>query len=198
MKRFLLILILFIFVMGDSVFAMSFSNKNGVSLTEREYQFVNEFYGEDFFQEMKISDYEWIKDLNVEEREYVIHHSINKTRDTVHVTDSKRLSITKTCSGTFCTIITKLEWFINPNIRSYDVIGARFVGCNLANQDVEVYLTSSQGGSYSSSHNFFSNGFGSSVLLPYSSNIMVQQKFNVSSGGIVFASYQHAQRTFPR
>ena len=52
-----------------NVFALSsqhtHTNRNGVELTEKEFMFVNQFYGDDFFETMTMDDYQWIQDLDI-------------------------------------------------------------------------------------------------------------------------------------
>lgn len=201
--------ILFLFMCGISllsftqVFALSndivYVNNNGVELTEKEFHFVNDFYGKDFFETMNHEDYIWISDLDINNREVEIKtisdYSFNNviTRSPSYSTNSKKLSISKACSSNVCTIITNLNWLTNPTIRSYDLIGVRFYNTSLNNNTVTTKVTSSNGTEYSSNNKFLTNGFGTSVKLPSgATNISVQQKLFTNPGGTVYASYQHA------
>ncbi len=187
-----------VFALGnDTVYV----NSNGVELTEKELHFVNEFYGEDFFETMTHEDYVWISDLDINNRDVEIKtisdYSLNNgmMKSPSYSTNSKKLSISKACSSNVCTIITNLNWFTNPTIRSYDLIGVRFYNTSLNNNIVTTKVTSSKGTEYSSNNKFLANGFGTSVKLPTdATNISVQQKLFTQPGGIVYASYQHAVR----
>lgn len=180
----------------------TYSNNNGVVLTEKEYIFINEFYGVNFFNKMTLDDFDWISDLDLNNKEVTIkkYHDNNDSninfflnRGPYYSTNSKSLSIAKTCDSNYCTVITNLTWLINPNVRSFDVIGARFDGTSLYNNTITNKVSSTVGNSYSSNNVFLSNGFGSSVKLPdNASNIVVEQKFFTNVGGTIYASYQHA------
>lgn len=203
MKRYIKFL-LFVFVFSIcSVSAkseMNYVNSNGVKLSEKEFKFVKEFYDDYFFETMTIEDLNWISDLNIDVNNVEILNLEDEVIDgehlysTSHSTSSKKLSIAKSCSTT-CTIITNLMWLKNPIIKSYDVIGARFENTNFVNNsEVITKLTSSKGTIYSTNNKEMKNGFGTSIKLPNgATNIIIQQKFYITSGGIVFASYQHSQ-----
>lgn len=86
-----------------------------------------------------------------------------------------------------------MTWLINPSTRSYDVIGSRLSNVSLVSGTLSTKVTSSNGTQYFSNNMYYSNGFGTSVKLPEgASNIKVQQSFITSTGGTVYASYQHA------
>lgn len=193
-NTFLLTLSLFL-CMGVVNAESYYTNNNGVSLTEKEYNYVIDFYGEDYPSQMTEEDYNWIQKMDVNNREYKIEKYYDKdttTRSTYHQTSSKYLAISKACSST-CSVTIKLEWLKNPNVRSYDVIGARFVNTSLISGTVSTAISSSAGTSTYSNYQYFSNGFGNSVKLPSgATNIMLQQNFYVQNSGTVYGSYQHA------
>lgn len=186
----------------------TYINGYGVELTQKEYEFVNDYYGFDYFENMTQEDYNWISvldinnndidinviydndEVNVENLLLLGNVSINGTS---HTTSSKKLVIAKSCSSVKCTILTNLTWLKNPSVRSYDVIGARFDGTSLYTNTISTKVSSSSGTSYYSYNQFLSNGFGTSVKLPSgSTNIIVEQSFSVNLGGSIYASYQHA------
>ncbi len=200
MKKLILVLSFwFLFMSNNVVFAQNNNiviNANGVIVTEKEYQFILDFYGENYFENMVTSDYEWIQDLNLNNSEVevvTIYDTNSLLRGVSHTTASKKLTIAKSCS-TNCSIIVRCQWLTNPVIRSYDVIGARLVNTELVTNTIITKLSSSSGTEYFSDLKLLSDGFGVSVKLPSNStNISVEQKFTVYSGGSVFASYQHAK-----
>lgn len=172
-------------------------NKNGIELTEKEYQFINQFYGANYFDNMTQEDYEWIMDLDINNKNVEIKtiydHGIANRDNPFHSTNSKSLSIAKSCGNISCTIITNLTWLVNPSNRSYDVIGERFYNTSLYNNTIQTKVTSSSGTQYFSNDKYLSNGIGTSVKLPDNgNNITVQQKIFTNLGGIVYASYQHS------
>jgi len=83
-----------------------------------------------------------------------------------------------------------------PKVRSYDVLGARFDGTSLNNDPVtSVYLDNVKKNITMSTVKK-SNGFGVSFKLPTGgSSLKITQSFDVSLGGMVYASYQHANKT---
>lgn len=184
------------------VFASSsispYINTNGVQLTEKEFQFINSFYGPNFFETMTNDDYNWISDLDINSRTVGVKSIYDDVgngllRSPSYSTKSKRLSISKACSNDVCTVITNLTWLTNPTTRSYDVIGVRFYNTGLNNNTITTKITSSNGTEYSSNNKFLSNGIGTSVKLPSGvTNISIQQKIFTNPGGTLYASYQHA------
>ena len=172
-----------------------YTNNNGVSLTEKEYNYVIDFYGDDYPSKMTAEDYNWIQKMDVNNRDYKIekyYDNDTTTRSSYHQTSSKYLAISIACSST-CTVNILLKWLKNPNVRSYDVIGARFVNTSLISGTASTRVSSSAGTSYYSNYQYFSNGFGNSVKLPSSAtDIVIQQTFSVQNSGTVYGSYQHA------
>lgn len=193
-NAFLLTLSLFL-CMGAVKAESYYTNNNGVSLTEKEYNYVIDFYGDDYPSKMTAEDYNWIQKMDVNNRDYKIekyYDNDTTTRSSYHQTSSKYLAISKACSST-CTVDILLKWLKNPNVRSYDVIGARFVNTSLISGSVSTYVSSSAGTSGYSNYQIFSNGLGNSVKLPSgATNIIVEQNFEVQNSGTVYGSYQHA------
>lgn len=199
MKKNKIGILIFVFALlfSKNVSAQSnsyYENNNGVIVTEKEYQFINDFYGSDYFKSMKQEDYIWLKDLNINENKVEIKtfYDMNSlSRGTSHTTASKKLTIAKSCS-TNCSIIVKCQWLKNPVVRSYDVIGARLSGTEVISS-ITTKVTSNEGTEYFSNLKTLSSGFGVSVQLPSGTGISIEQKYVVSKGGSVYASYQHAQ-----
>lgn len=199
-KKGIILLVMFaLIIFTTNVYAFEekeYVNDNGVSLTQKEYDFVEVFYGSNFFEKMTIEEYEWIEDLNINNNEVEIQttydYSTSMNRTTSHATANKKITIAKSCS-TICTIITNVTWYSNPVVRSYDVIGARFVNTSLASDTITTKLYSSGSTITSTNIKTTSNGFGVSIKLPASvTDIRLEQKFYVNTGGYVYASYQHA------
>ena len=193
-NAFLLTLSLFL-CMGAVKAESYYTNNNGVSLTEKEYNYVIDFYGDDYPSKMTAEDYNWIQKMDVNNRNYKIekyYDNDTTTRSSYHQTSSKYLAISKACSST-CTVNILLKWLKNPNVRSYDVIGARFVNTSILSDSASTYVYSSAGTTYYNNYQYFSNGFGNSVKLPSeATGISVQQSFEVQNSGTVYGSYQHA------
>lgn len=196
-------LLLFIFILTLTpttfVFAMDseyITNPNGVTVTEEEKNFIDEFYGENYFYSMTEDDYLWIEALDVNNRDVEIQTFYDipeySLASNYHQTSYKKLTIARSCS-TICTMVVNTTWLVNPTVRSYDVIGARFSKTSLASDSIVTRVISSNGTEYFSNTKVYSNGFGTSVKLPSSgSNISVEQLFYVNLDGTVYASYQHS------
>lgn len=198
MKKFLIIPILCILGLTNVNATNVYYTNGEVNLTKKEYDFVKEFYGETFLEDMTSDDYSWIEELDVNNNVVAVK-SVNLEPmgilpyGTNVTSNSKTLSIAKSCYTNYCIVTTNVNFLNNPSVRSYDVMGARFSGTSLYNQNITTQVRSSSGTTVSSNYQYFNNGFGNSVKLPDNgSNIIIQQKFYVNPTGTVYASYQHA------
>lgn len=197
------LLVILIILSVESVFAKedsTYQNKNGVIVSEKEYQFINDFYGDEYFSNMTLDQYKWIEDLNIDTSEVEVKEVKNEDGNSIMpLLESfndidKKIKIVKSCSAD-CIIVLKNQFLSNPTIRSYDVIGARLSGTSLINNSIETKISSSGGTVNSNELVLSNNGFGVSVKLPSSgTNIVVEQKFRVQRKGKVFGSYQHAKK----
>ena len=70
-NAFLLTLSLFL-CMGAVKAESYYTNNNGISLTEKEYNYVIDFYGDDYPSKMTAEDYNWIQKMDVNNRDYKI------------------------------------------------------------------------------------------------------------------------------
>lgn len=195
MKKYIIIVFLILFSLNKA-YAQElkyYENNNGVIVTEKEYNFIINFYSDEYFEIMTEEDFNWLKDLKINENEVEIIEFYDNNfllKSTSHITASKKLTIAKSCSTT-CMIIVKCQWLINPVVRSYDVIGARLNNTEVVGA-ITTKVTSSGGTEYFSNLKTLSNGFGVSIKLPPSNNISIEQKYSVSKSGTIYASYQHA------
>lgn len=172
-------------------------NNNGVSFTEREYNFISQFYWEGYQDDMSLTDYEEFINSDIingeiksVERKYYDDNIASYS--TSHKTNSKLIKITSSCTST-CDISVVVNWSTMPNTKSYDVIGAYLDGVSLKINPKTIAKTTSANNS-SDEIKKYSNGFGVSILLPSSGNsYVINQTYTVSKGGTVYASYQHAK-----
>ena len=131
--------------------AKIYKNNHGVVLTEEQYNIIIDMYGKNYFYKMTADDYEWFEEAftNGTEIEMKFYDGYqNNLMGMTHSTDSKKISILKSCSSTKCTVITTVKWLKNPKVRSYDVIGTRFNGTNLAENTIITRVLSSNGVEY--------------------------------------------------
>ncbi len=195
MKKILFALMLAILVMANVNAKEVYYTNGTVSLTEKEYNYVKEFYGEDYLKSMTMKEYKWLSELDVNNNDVKIKFAkipeVSPTGTYVS-TSAKSLGISRSCSTNYCTVTILAKWLGNPTIRSWDVIGAFFYGTSLYNKNIVTSITSSDGTIYPSNLKFLSNGFGDSIKLPSGNSIVIEQRYYVKPNGKVFASYQHA------
>ena len=196
---FLMLLVMFVSINNVSAEEQYYNNKYNVTLTKEEYDFLSKFYWEGYQEDMTLEDYqEFIKSdiINGEFESFELDESKKQCivpYDTSHETDSKIIKISKTCT-TICQISVVVTWKTILNTKSYDVIGAYLEGINIVGKPSTRAKTSKESNTSSDVRNF-NNGFGTSILLPSSGNeYIISQTYNVSKGGIVHASYQHAKK----
>lgn len=195
-------------ILGTFVFSLTivnadeafYTNEKGVSLTEEEYNFISELYWEGYHHNLTPDDYNKFASNNLFGQEITKvtydedEHRINPTRGDIHETSAKRLTISKVCGATICSITTILRWKGDPVTKSYDVMGSYIYGNNLSRVSTPITYLDYSGGSINCLDiKYNGNHFGTTVKLQNSStNMVISQTFEVSGSGIVFASYQHA------
>lgn len=122
------------FIFASSAYAKDayFTNQYGVIFTEKEYNFISDFYFEGYQDYMKISDYEEFLKSNIMNRKVkTIKNGDNfglndysvLNSESFHETSSKSIKLSTACSMV-CNVSIVAEWKKSPTIRSYDVIGA--------------------------------------------------------------------------
>lgn len=168
-----------------------YTNKYGVSFTEKQYDFFTEMYYEGYQDYITIDDFNYF-DINNMNPELVETNYIVMPMDTSVTGTKKSLKISKSSYDNKSIIVLTADWFQNPSTRSNDVIGARFVGISL--QDTpKTKMVNSSGSKQFTNVDSFTNGFGQTFLLS-GNNIKITQTYKVSNGGTVYASYQHAKK----
>lgn len=195
MKAKILTLVLLITLVPNIVFAKEefFSNSNGVSLTEKEYNYIVKRFDIKFPDIMTLDDYDnLINDEFLNSKIQIVESTpIMPLAVEEYRTQSKSLKISSACNSSTCNMVVVLTWLKSANVRSYDVIGAYLNGVSLKNTPITT-LYSNDEAITSMEIVQGSNGFGVSVKLPNSDGIQVYQYYNVTPGGIINASYQHA------
>lgn len=171
-----------------------YQNKNNVTFTEEEYQFLSKMFWEGCQDLMDIKDYNKFIESNILNGEFESQELLlPATRATSIEETSKTLKISKSCT-TNCTISITASWKKNPNVHSYDVIGAFLSGTSLQNTPITT-ISSGITNITSKDINKFNNGFGVSVKLPqYGNKLVINTIFKVKKGGTVYGSYQHAMK----
>lgn len=174
-----------------------FMNNNGVQLNEIEYRNIIQIHGsemlefltQDMLNEYKdfYNDPNIIVNTNYADKNLIIPYS------SFLETNYKELKITSVTSQSATKmIVVTVNWKAAPKVKSYDVIGFRLYNTSLKSS--VITMANINGSSQPvAGYKEFSNGYGASIKLPSnSSSITFQQTFRVTSGGTVYASYQHA------
>lgn len=174
-----------------------FTNDNKVNLTKEEYEFINEIFYNGYQNIMTLDDYNDIFSediLNSEIEIKTIDNNSFQPLSDVHTTKSKTIKIAKACA-TNCLISVTVNWSKSPVIRSYDVIGARMENTSIIEYP-KVTITNTSGTTRSEDIDRYNNGFGMSIkLLSSGDDMIINQRYYVSKGGRVYASYQHATKS---
>lgn len=197
MKKIYYIVVFVFYLIAINVHADNIYYESGkYKLTEREYNYILEFYGEKYLSYMTEEQYSWIKELDIDNNEYEIKKSNmneNVTRGTYATSNQKTVSISKVCNANYCAVTLLTTFLSQPSVKSYDVVGARFMNTSLYNSYITTIVSSSSGSTVQSNYMNYYNGFGNSIQLPSSGTIYsVEQNYKVNKTGIVYGSYQHA------
>lgn len=193
-KTIAIILALFVGIM--SVNAESYyTNKYGVEFTKEQYDFFTEMYYEGYQNYMTEDDLKYfdINNLIIDDIETVYSDDLISPYVDSTTGTKKTLKISKGPSVSGYTITVVADWFQEPSVRSYDVIGARFDGLALANKPT-TKIVNSTGENILTNIDESTNGFGQTFLLS-GKEITITQTYQVRGSGTVYASYQHAKKT---
>ena len=200
-KKLLIILIMSLFFVSSAKAIekdVYYKNKNGVVMNEVEYNNILNINGEKFLEIINQEIFEKYKDfysnneLEISTKEYDSSNDNKMTLANFHETQAKKLQITSVKSGSNKLVIVNLIWKGMPIVRSYDVLGVRLYNTTIKGNIDNFAIFDGVNNSISGSKKF-TNGYGASIKLPSSCNsIELQQMLEVTTGGTVYASYQHA------
>lgn len=181
-----------------------YTNNNGVSLTEREYNFFSEMYWDGFQEFVDDALYNRYLSRGLFDQEVHVVESLvsdqmmgtgASTHGLIHETMAKKLTLSYVCYQHDCTMVTTLDWKGDPYVKSYDVIGSLLIG-NLTRLTTPItHLYWSNGSITFTDRVYSNNGWGCSVLLQNSSTTMkITQDVDVyaNEAGTFCSSYQHA------
>lgn len=195
--RYLLIMLLILIPGIVNAEDIYFTNENGVALTKKEYDYLVERFAEGFPKIMNNEDYTNLVSeelINSKINTAYFEDAVMPLADGYYETGSKSIKISSSCyNASQCSIGVVVEWFKNPTVRSYDVLGAYLKDTKLLTEP-RTYLESTSSTINSNEIVNQSTGFGVSIKLPTNaSNIMLYQYYTVSKGGTIYQSYQHAK-----
>ena len=204
MKQVVKVLFVLLGVISLNVYADEafYTNDNGVSLTEQEYNFFTNMYWDGFQEYVDNTLYNKYASMGLYDKE--VHITVNDIASTsnssqnyglIHETTAKKLQLSYGCNGVYCTMVTSLQWKGTPTIRSYDVIGSLLDG-NLNRLSTPMTKLYWSGSTITYTDRVYSgDGYGCTVLLQNSStNMRIVQDVDleITGNGIFFSSYQHA------
>lgn len=204
MKQVVKVLFVLLGVISLNVYADEsfYTNDNGVSLTEQEYNFFTNMYWDGFQEYVDSTLYNkyasmglYDKEVRTTVKDIASPSNGSQNYGLIHETTAKKLQLSYACNGSGCTMITSLEWKGRPTIRSYDVIGSLLDG-NLNRVSTPMTKLYWSGSTITYTDRVFSgDGYGCTVLLQNSStNMRIVQDVDIeiTGNGIFFSSYQHA------
>ena len=200
MKKIFVLLFAVICISYHNVYAegIYYTNSMGVSFTKEQYDFytylTHDGFQEHVTQEMlnEIAN----EDLDNIEVEVVricpTSKVVNRRDDNTYISSgAKSLTMGKYCVSGVCRIISEAEWLAEPNVKSYDVMGAFLDGpTRLGTPD--VFVSSSDDFSYEEIIKYENDGFGAIVKIPTGDDVMIDLTFVYQNTGTIFVSYQHA------
>ena len=185
-----------IFIYSNNALAKEiyYTNKNNVSFTKEEYDFLNLMFWNGSQDLFTLNDYNKLIESNIMNGNITIKYSNEiMPLDVEHTSKAKSIKLATSCNSD-CLVSVTETWKENPTIKSYDVMGVRLSNTSLLNSPLTT-IVSSNGLTISSNTKKLSNDFGESIdLSKTGNNIIISQVFKVSKGGHVYATYQHATK----
>ena len=196
-----------ILIMGSTVHAETYyTNHLGVEFTREQYDFYTyvmhdgfqEFVTQDLLDEIANED---IESLEIEKvslcpnpiQQGNMGNIANPQDDNTYVsTSAKALEMTKACNSlNFCRVYANVEWFGEPNQKSYDVMGAYLDGPTVIGTPVVIVSTEDDFAG-PDVIKYETDGFGAVAPVIDGDNLEFDMTFPYSGTGTIFISYQHA------
>lgn len=206
-KGLFLSLVVLILLIGSTVHAETYyTNHLGVSFTREQYDFYT-YVMHDGFQEHVTQDmldeiaHEDIESIEVSKvsicpnpmQQGNMGNLANPLDDnTFVITSAKSLEMTVACNSVnFCRAFAYVEWFGEPNQKSYDVIGAYLDGPTRTSTPM-VLVSTEDDFANEEVIKYETDGFGAVVPVIDGDDLMIDMTFPYSGTGGIFISYQHA------
>ena len=182
-------LVVGVLIINSNVYAIT--NKNGVEISEKIYEQLVKYYGDDYLMTITNDDFEYLMSKDIDNIKMISYYDYPKYSlfSTNEITNYKNLKIIVLDNK----VTVKLEWLVQPKVRNYDIIAARFSNLKLNNVIGAKYI-------YGNDYNLksisgiqkFDNGLGVSFKLPSETIRSVYFEFTVSGSGVIYATYQHS------
>ena len=200
MKKILgLLAIIMSVVFVKNVYAeVYYTNANGVVFDQNQYNYISELYWDGYQNYMTQNDFNMLYNNDI------FGQHINRVSETYYnnqnpigvnsygsITEMGRtLTISSSCSS-ICTVVMNVTWNGSASVKSYDVIGARYINTSIVNTGTTIVTGTGYSQGYGTPQTF-NNGFGYSVQYPNANNVQVTTTFYTNPSGSIRGSYQHA------
>ena len=204
---------LFVFIFAAAVMLIQkpvyaeeyfYTNNNGVSFTEAEYNFFTNFFYEGYQKYMTQAMFdEYIEagidfeNAEIDKVGMCVNSAPNSMRNeemmrdlTYYDTYSKSIEMGRTC-GILCRVSSVVVWHGIPEVQSYDLMGSYLDGPTRISTPTTM-VSSSAGGSFEDAMVYDTDGYGAVISLPNEDDIIVSQSFAYTGNGLIFMSYQHS------
>ena len=187
-------------VHADDVY---YTNKNGVSMTEEQYNFLGELYFDGYQKYITQDKFNKYMSMGLYGKKVYkkeienFETGVESPRALIHETTAKKLTLAYSCNGKYCSMVTGLDWKGTPKIISYDVIGSYLYGNLSRLGSPTTYLYWSGQPIEFTDRVYSDNGYGCTVLLQKSSvamTIVQDVDIYVNGDGTFYSSYQHATK----
>ena len=208
-KNILKVMIIALVLFSTSVKADAYyTNENGLEFTEFQYNTLVDILNEKSVRTLTQEEYDHFNVENMIEGEYEYNTQEFETYETpftagvmplasYHETTSKKITLSKACTSSYCLMSVILIWKKVPSVTSYDVIGVRLA--NTTFYDSLNDFTAKFGSTTTSSYAGYkktSEGLGDSVSIKSNVEyVSLNVRVKPTSNGAVYASYQHAVKT---
>ena len=206
-KGLLLSVIVFLLLMGSTVHAETYyTNHLGVSFTREQYDLYT-YLAHEGFQEHVTQDMldefanETIDTLDITkvgmcpnpmQQAHMGNIANPQDDDLFVITSAKSLEMSNACNGCgYCRVFAYVEWFGEPNQKSYDLFGAFTDGVTRMGAPLVIVETEDD---FSTEEvvKYETDGFGAVVPVLDGDDLTFDMSFPYTGTGSIFISYQHA------
>lgn len=171
-----------------------YTNQYGVAFSENQYNYYSKMFWNGYQDLVTQDEFDYVNELNLFDSKietFILQENALQPLSTL-TEKSRTLTMNKSCSSQ-CYISLQASWNAKPNVKSYDVIGARVNGVSVVKIGNAYVIGDNFTKSYSSP-NTKNNGFGYSVKLENVSNLKVNVSFFTTTGGTVYGAYEHSRK----
>ena len=205
MKNVLKVMIIMLVLFSVSVKADAYyTNDNGLEFTEFQYNTLVDILSEKQIKVLTEEQYNYFEVNNMVEGEYEYSTEEFYTRETpmtagvmplaYYETAGKKLTLSKGCSSSYCTMTTTVTWKTTPVVTSYDIIGVRLVNTTFYDSlnDFSYKYGNTTKYTYDGTKKT-SGGLADAVKISKNIDyVSFKCRVNKTSNGVVYSSYQHA------